>query len=110
MLTLQNFLTTLSKDENNWLPRVVHTVATEGRGIDELVSSIDSHKSFNEKQGIHKQKMDERYIYRLTELIKDDYMGKFWNDENISDLKRELDKNLLKRLSPYDLANKMLNR
>ena len=54
--------------------------------------------------------MDERYKYRLTELIKDNYMGKFWNDENISELKKELDKNHFKRLSPYDLANKLLNR
>ncbi len=110
MITLKNILSSFSIDEGNWIPQVVHTVATEDRGTNELFDIINSHRSFNQEQGIHKQKMDERYKYRLTELIKDDYMGKFWNDENISELKRELDKNHLKRLSPYDLANKMLNR
>ena len=110
MITLKNILSTFSIDAGNWMPQVVHTVATEGTGTNELVDSIKSHSSFNKEQGIHKQKMDERYKYRLTELIKDDYMGKFWNDENISELKKALDKNHHKRLSPYDLANKMLNR
>ena len=54
--------------------------------------------------------MDERYKYRLNELIKDYYVEKFWNDENVSELQKELDKSHHKRLSPYDLANKMLNR
>ena len=110
MITLQNFLATLSKDEDNWLPQVVHTVATEGKGTDELVSSIDSHRSFNEKQGIHKQKMEERYRQRITELITDDYVERFWDDTNCLTLQRELKKNHHDRTSPYDLAKQMLSK
>ena len=110
MITLQNFLATLSKDEDNWSPQVVHTVATEGKGTDELVSSIDSHRSFNEKQGIHKQKMEERYRQRITELITDDYVERFWDDTNCLKLKRELKKNHHDRTSPYDLAKQMLSK
>ena len=110
MITLQNFLATLSKDEDNWSPQVVHTVATEGKGTDELVSSIDSHRSFNENQGIHKQKMEERYRQRITELITDDYVDRFWDDTNCLTLQRELKKNHHDRTSPYDLAKQMLSR
>ena len=110
MITLQNFLATLSKDEDNWSPQVVHTVATEGKGTDELVSSIDSHRSFNEKQGIHKQKMEERYRQRITELITDDYVKRFWDDTNCLTLKKELKKNRHDRTSPYNLAKQMLSR
>ena len=110
MITLQNFLATLSKDEDNWSPQVVHTVATEGKGTDELVSSIDSHRSFNEKQGIHKQKMEERYRQRITELITDDYVERFWDDTNCLKLQRELKKNHHDRTSPYDLAKQMLSK
>ena len=110
MITLQNFLATLSKDEDNWSPQVVYTVATEGKGTDELVSSIDSHRSFNEKQGIHKQKMEERYRQRITELITDDYVERFWDDTNCLKLQRELKKNHNDRSSPYDLAKQMLSR
>ena len=110
MITLQNFLATLSKDEDNWLPQVVHTVATEGKGTDELVSSIDSHRSFNDKQGIHKQKMEERYRQRITELITDEYVEKFWDDTNCLKLQTELKKHHHDRTSPYDLAKQMLKR
>ena len=110
MITLQNFLATLSKDEDNWSPQVVHTVATEGKGTDELVSFIDSHRSFNEKQGIHKQKMEERYKQRITEFITDDYVERFWDDTNCLKLQRELKKNHHDRTSPYDLAKQLLNK
>ena len=110
MITLQNFLETLSKDEDHWSPQAVHTVATEGKGTDELVSSIDSHRSFNEKQGIHKQKMEERYRQRITELITDDYVERFWDDTNCLKLQRELKKNHHDRTSPYDLAKQMLSK
>ena len=110
MITLQNFLETLSKDKDDWSPQAVHTVATEGKGTDELVSSIDSHRSFNEKQGIHKQKMEERYTQRITKLITDVYVERFWDDTNCLKLQRELKKNHHDRTSPYDLAKQMLSK
>ena len=110
MITLQNFLATLSKDEDHWSPQVVHTVATEGKGTDELIFSINSHRFFNEKQGIHKQKMEERYRQRITEIITDDYVERFWDDTNCLKLQRELKKNHHDRTSPYDLAKQMLRK
>ena len=110
MITLKNFLSTLSIDENNWSPQVVHTIATEGEGTDELVDFIDSHRTFNEKQGIQQQKMDERYRRRITEIITNDYVEKFWDDTNSSELQKELKKNHHDRTSPYDLAKQMLER
>ena len=110
MSTLKNFLSTLSINEDNWLPQVVHTIATERKGTDELVDSIDSHRTFNEKQGIQQQKMDERYRRKITEIITDDYVGKFWDDTNCSELQEELKKNHHDRTSPYDLAKQMLGK
>ena len=110
MITLKNFLYTLPIDEGKWRPQVIHTVASEGRGTNELMGSIDSHRSFNEKQGIHKQKMEERYRQWITELITDDYVERFWDDTNCLKLQRELKKNQHHRSSPYDLAKQMLRR
>ena len=110
MVTLKNFLSTLSIDEDYWLPQIVHTVATEAKGTDELVNSIDSHRIFNENQGIQQQKMDDRYRRRITEIITSDYVEKFWDDTNSSELQEELKKNHHDRTSPYDLAKQMLER
>ena len=110
MINLKNFLSTFSLDEDDWLAQVVHTVATEGKGTDKLVDCIDSHRTFNEIQGIQQKKMDDRYRRRITEIITDDYLGKFWDDTNCSELQEELKKNHNERTSPYDLAKQMLDR
>ena len=110
LITLKNFLSTFSLDEDNWLAQVVNTVATEGKGTDKLVNSIASHRTFNEKEGIQKQKIDERYRRRITEIITDDFVEKFWDDTNSSELQEELKKNHHDRISPYDLAKQMLER
>ena len=70
----------------------------------------DSHRTFIEKQGIQQQKMDERYKRRITELITDDYVEKFWNDINCYELQKELKKNHHDRTSPYNFAKQMLEK
>ena len=54
--------------------------------------------------------MDERYKRRIVEFITEDYLKKFWDDTNCSELQEELKKNHNKRTSPYDLAKQMLER
>ena len=110
MATLKDLLLSLSKDAGNWSPQVIHTVATEGKGIDSLVDSINSHRIFNEEQGVQQQRMDEQYKRRITGLITDDYVEKFWNDINCYELQKELKKNHHDRTSPYNFAKQMLEK
>ena len=107
MTTLNNLLLSLSKDAGNWSPQVFHTVATEGKGINSLVDAINSHRIFNEEQGVQQQKMDEQYKRRITGLITDDYVEKIWNEANCYELQKELKKNHHDRTSPYDFAKQM---
>jgi LAO/AO transport system kinase len=107
-ITLKNFLSTLSFEENKWLPEVVPTVATEGSGIVELIEFIEKHKSFNLTHGIQKAKIDDRYKKRVIRIITDDLMDNFWIDNNGSELECELEKKHNERKSPYDLAKQLL--
>ena len=107
-ITLKNFLSTLSLEENKWLPEVVSTVATEGSGINELIEIIEKHKSFNLKHGIQKAKIDGRYKKRVIRIITDDLMDNFWTDNNGFKLECELEKKHNQRKSPYDLAKQLL--
>ena len=107
-ITLKNFLSTLSIEENKWLPEVVPTVATEGSGIVELIEFIEKHKSFNLTHGIQKAKIDDRYKKRVIRIIADDLMDNFWTDNSRSELECELEKKHNQRKSPYDLAKQLL--
>jgi len=107
-ITLKNFLSTLSYEENKWLPEVVPTVATEGSGMVELIEFIEKHKSFNLTHGIQKAKIDDRYKNRVIRIITDDLMDNFWTDNNGFELECELEKKHNQRKSPYDLAKQLL--
>ena len=108
MITLKNILSTLTLEDSQWLPQVVTTVATEGRGIKELINSIDAHKTFTQTKGIQKVKLDNRYKNRVMQIIADDLMDTFWKDNNPSELQSELEKQPDHRQSPYDLAKKLM--
>jgi LAO/AO transport system kinase len=108
MITLKNILSTLTLEDSQWLPQVVTTVATEGKGIKELINSIDAHKSFTQTKGIQKVKLDDRYKKRVMQIIADDLMDTFWKDNNPSELQSELEKQPDHRQSPYDLAKKLM--
>ena len=108
MITLKNILSTLTLEDSQWLPQVVTTVATEGKGIKELINSIDAHRSFTQTKGIQKVKLDDRYKKRVMQIIADDLMDTFWKDNNPSELQSELEKQPDHRQSPYDLAKKLM--
>ena len=108
MITLKNILSTLTLEDSQWLPQVVTTVATEGKGIKELINSIDAHQSFTQTKGIQKVKLDGRYKNRVMQIIADDLMDTFWKDNNPSELQSELEKQPDHRQSPYDLAKKLM--
>ena len=109
MITLKNLLSTLMYDDNTWKPEVISTIATEGKGINELLKSIKSHQTYNNETGIQKQKFKDRYQRRVSALINNEYQKEFWNKNNTKILQSELKKNQKKRMSPYKLVNKLLN-
>ena len=109
-LSLKNLLSTLPNNEEKWIPQVLHTVATEGRGIKELVDVIESHYSYNQKQGIQQRNLKKRYKRRVMKLISDDFKEYFWNDTRFRQLENELEKDQHNRKTPYLLANQMLEK
>ena len=110
MITLKNFLSTLTIQDGSWMPQVIHTIATASEGTTELVELIEVHHAFNEKHGIQHQKLEERYKRRVMELIKNDLMQKFWNDSKHKQLQYELEMNHQDRKSPFNLANQLLSK
>jgi LAO/AO transport system kinase len=109
MTALNNILTNHNMEGEIWMPQVVNTIATENKGTKKMYNAIESHQTFIYKQGIQTQKMDERYKNCIIDLITGQYMNSFWNDQNMSRLNNELDKEYCKRESPHKLVNELMN-
>ena len=91
-----------------WDPKIIKTVATSGEGIAQLYSCIKEHKDFLDNNMITKQKLDERYIKTIKSFVSENLIEKFWSDEIDKSLEKELKIEYQKRLSPYQIANKLL--
>ena len=107
MITLKNLLSTLTHDDA-WQPEVIHTIATEGKGIDELLRYIRSHQTYNKDRGIQKQNFEDRYRRRINALINEEFQQKFWDKTKKSLLQSELKKDHKDRMSPYVLTRNLL--
>ena len=108
MITLQNILSTLPHDAETWIPKVVHTVAPEGMGIDQLSTLIDEHHQFTNAKGITGKKRDDRYKSRVMELVTDKLLGSFWKEDTSVELDGEIAKDFTQRKSPYDLVKQLM--
>ncbi len=95
-------------DYKDWIPNIIKTVAINGDGIDDLYDSILKHRDFLNKNMKIKKKLDERYVRAVKSFISANLIGKFWTSETDSILKEELKLSHQKRLSPYQIACKLL--
>lgn len=81
-----------SHSDSLWIPPIVKTVATDGQGIDELVSAIDSHRVYLSTDG-RRDVLERQHIQiELAERLRDELLNRF-----------------LKNL-PTGLASELINR
>ena len=107
-ITLQNILSIMPIDNDAWRVPVIRTIATEGKGIEDLVDNINSHNEHAHSNGLENEKINDRYKRRLNACINLDFQDKFWDKSKKATLIAELKKSQEKRLSPYLLSKKLL--
>ncbi len=91
-----------------WKPEVLQSVANEGTGIDRIRSTVDAHRAYLERNDLLAQKRTARAAERVRELVGERLHTNFWNSHRESLLKRHLPEVASGTLSPYDLAERLL--
>jgi LAO/AO transport system kinase len=99
----------LREAEHNWHPKVYQTVANQGKGTEGLWDEIKRHRSFLESENILQEKRDKRLKNRIELIIRDRIALHFWNENRKKILKSYLETEK-EKLSPYLLAEKMLEK
>ena len=64
-------LQSLSIRSDHWTPPIVKTVASEGKGIGELVAAIDEYETYLKKENLLRQHHIENWQERLVEMLRD---------------------------------------
>jgi LAO/AO transport system kinase len=96
-------------DSTLWIPPIVKTVATEGKGIDELAAAIEKHAEHLRQSGDWAARDRARLGSEMEALLQEALMDRFL--ENIEQAKyEEILKKVVKRnISPHEAVTSLLN-
>jgi LAO/AO transport system kinase len=108
VMSLKMILGFRSHDAESWVPDVLKTQASEGKGIEEVANFIQKHRSFLEGSGGLERKRKSRLEHRIRELIENQLHIDFWNSQRSRELHQKLDLLLQRQSNPYDVAADLL--
>ena len=96
-------------DPTLWIPPVIKTIATEGKGIDELASAIAKHAGHLQQSGDWAARDRARLGSELEALLREALLDRFL--ENVQEQKYEemIEKVVERSISPYEAVSALLN-
>jgi LAO/AO transport system kinase len=99
----------LSPKEHGWEPKIIRTVATEEKGIDELIDGMKEHFEFQKETGLLSRKLLDRASTEIEEIIRDRMISDF-----LTPRRRELIKKLSVKVAdrdmdPYEAVDKVFS-
>lgn len=72
----------LSVRKDEWVPPVVKTVATEGKGLEDLAKAITSYQDFLGRSDIGRQKRVQNWRERLIEMLRDTLLERVMREQD----------------------------
>lgn len=105
---LQSIISLRPHDESSWLPPIVRTVASENKGLDEIIEKFEEHKSYLSKNDRFQKRRAENSKSRIQEIIKQLIFTEIWNDDRTELLNNSTQAVVNGSLSPYEIAEKII--
>jgi len=96
----------MTKDSDRETP-VVKTVASQNKGVDELIDFILMHKEYLEKKGRLAEKRKENLIKQINELVNNRLENRFWSSQRKELLDKMIDKIAGRVINPYDFVDEL---
>jgi LAO/AO transport system kinase len=97
-------------DEQSWLADVVKTVASEGKGIEEVAGQIRRHREYMQKNDAFVKRRSQQMKARIEEIIADTFTIQFWNTDRKQNLEAELPAIIARSRTPYSAADELLKK
>ncbi|HEV2989969.1 MAG TPA: methylmalonyl Co-A mutase-associated GTPase MeaB [Candidatus Angelobacter sp.] len=99
----------LAMRSDHWTPPIVKTVATEGKGINDLAAAIGNYEKFLLKQDLLMKKKIDNWRERLTEMLRESLFERLLREhlkeEDLSRLAAEVAEH---RRDPYSLVEEIV--
>jgi len=108
-MSLQTILSLKDYKNEDWAPTIIKCTATENEGISEIIAEINKHRNYLNTSSIINSKRAENIKIRVKEIITNNLELMIWDSENKKKLNTSVDKVLSGSISPYKLAEDILN-
>jgi len=96
-------------DPTMWIPPVLKTVATEGKGIDELVTAIAKHADHLRQSGDWAARDRARLGSEMETLLQEALMDRFHENVQPQKYNEMVEKVLNRNISPHEAVTSLLN-
>ncbi|MDZ7359919.1 MAG: methylmalonyl Co-A mutase-associated GTPase MeaB [candidate division KSB1 bacterium] len=93
-----------------WNPPVVSTVASKGKGIEEVWTKIQAHREFLLQDGRLAAKRKQRLEKKIRELVSRRLKQEFWDEDAQRLLSQSLDNFQNQKLSPYRIVDELMEK
>ncbi len=100
-------LQSLATRNDGWTPPIVKTVASEGKGVEELAAAVTEYEAYLQKENLALKKSVENWQARLVEMLRDVMLEKARaqvSDGNLSRLAAEVAQH---KRDPYSLVEEI---
>ncbi len=109
VMSIKMILGFRSHDESTWLPDVLKSVGSEGKGVQEIGEMIARHRSHLEQSGGLRMRRTKRIKNRIEEIVQDQLKVEFWNLGRTRKLSDELDAVMNLQKTPYQVAKELIS-
>ncbi|MCJ7555233.1 MAG: methylmalonyl Co-A mutase-associated GTPase MeaB [Ignavibacteriaceae bacterium] len=105
---LQTILMIKDHDESTWMPKIIKTIASENKGIDEMAEEIERHNNFMKEQNLFLSKREKQAKVRIKEIVEHKLKDELWSETGENSLNLTLEKVILGNFSPYHIAEEII--
>ena len=97
--------------KDNWTPPIVKTVATERKGIPELVAAIGQYQQFLERNALTKKKRISNWRERLIEMLRESLLERVLREQMSDDqIGRWAEQVSEHKRDPYSLVEEIVHK
>ncbi|MEO8392738.1 MAG: methylmalonyl Co-A mutase-associated GTPase MeaB, partial [Chloroflexota bacterium] len=91
-----------------WLPPIMQTVASEGKGVDEVVNAIADHRRFLEANDLRERVERQHIEVELYERLRDGLMARLLQDVSSSTIATAIEQIQAREIDPQSAVRQIL--
>jgi LAO/AO transport system kinase len=98
-------------EKRDWTPPILMTVATEGKGIEELAQAVDGHARFLRQGDGLRERRRAAMSARFTEILRDRLLARLVSGgPGAPEIRRYEERLLAREIDPYGAAREVMDR